>query len=252
MTNITSPVKSQTLAALKNVAACMGLVTRLQNRGPHLPGLGVFHGPSGYGKSYASIYAQNKTRAIRVEVGDSWTRRTFLRAILREGGISEPRGAVADLAEQAIMILGEDPSRPLIIDEADRLVTKNMIELVRELHEHSQAPIVLIGEENLPGKLIASERTHNRVLEWTAAMPCDLEDTKKLADIFLRDLNCSDAFLDNIRRESDGRARRIVVNLSRIAEWARNRGAKAVDAYDADLYTGTPPSRRAATQRRAS
>ena len=191
-------------------------------------------------------------RIKRVEVGDSWTRRTFLRAILREGGISEPRGAVADLAEQAIMILGEDPSRPLIIDEADRLVTKNMIELVRELHEHSQAPIVLIGEENLPGKLIASERTHNRVLEWTAAMPCDLEDTKKLADIFLRDLNCSDVFLDNIRRESDGRARRIVVNLSRIAEWARNRGAKAVDTYDADLYTGTPPSRRAATQRRAS
>jgi len=252
MSNEPSPVKPQSLAALKNVAACMGLVTRLQTRGPHLPGLGVFHGPSGYGKSYASIYAQNKTRAIRVEVGDSWTRASFLKAILREGGVQEPRGTVANLAEQAIMILGEEPNRPLMIDEADRLVTKNMIELVRELHEHSQAPIVLIGEEQLPGKLIASERTHNRVLEWTAAQPCDLEDTRKLAAIFLGGLGVHDEFLDKVRRESDGRARRIVVNLSRIAEWARNKGCKSVDGYDADLYTGTPPARRHANQRRGA
>ncbi|NJL07969.1 MAG: ATP-binding protein, partial [Methylacidiphilales bacterium] len=81
---------------LKNVANFMTLVVRLQDRDPHLPGFGVCHGPSGYGKTYASIYAQNKTRAVRVEVGDTWTRKTLLKALLFELG-EPPRGTVADI-----------------------------------------------------------------------------------------------------------------------------------------------------------
>src|SRR5713226_8046237 len=86
--------------AIKNVARFMAMTERLVERDPHLPGIGVCHGHSGLGKTYASIFAQNKTRAVRVEVGDSWTRRTLLQAILRELG--EPvkvRMAIANLAE---------------------------------------------------------------------------------------------------------------------------------------------------------
>ncbi len=53
-------------AALKNVAWFYAQVMKLRDRKPNLPNIGVMYGPSGYGKSYASIYAQNKTRAIRI------------------------------------------------------------------------------------------------------------------------------------------------------------------------------------------
>ena len=66
--------KSNSHAALQNVRAMMALVYKLQGRRPHLPNIGVMHGPSGYGKSQAAIYAQNKTNAIRVEI--SCTRRS--------------------------------------------------------------------------------------------------------------------------------------------------------------------------------
>lgn len=248
MTTQMRPVKP-TLALLKNVAACLALVETLKARGPHLPGIGVFYGPSGFGKTYAAIYAQNKTGAYRVEVGDSWTRKTLLDNILAELGI-EMRGTIADKSQAAIMALGDDPDRPLIIDEADKLVDKKMIEIVRELHEMSQAPVVLIGEERLPGKLIQSERTHNRVLEWTPAQPCDAEDTDALAALFCGGLTVAPDLLDEIRRQSGGRARRIVVNLNRVVEFARNAGLDTVGAQDfgATFYTGTPPirSRRAA------
>lgn len=234
--------------ALKNVASFMAMVQRLIARDPHLPGIGVCHGPSGYGKTYASIFAQNKTSAIRVEVGDSWTRRTFLQAILRELG--EPvkaRLSIADLSERAIAALGDEPGRPLFVDEADKLCDKNMIEIVRELHEHSGAPVVLIGEEKLPAKLLNVERLHNRVLDWFPAQPCDLDDTRELARAFCPRLSAADEVLDHIRAASGGRARRIVVNLSRAGEAARNKGAKnlTLDLFSVvPLHTGEPPAVR--------
>jgi len=231
--------------AIKNVAAFMVMAQRLIDRDPHLPGLGVCHGPSGLGKSYAAIYLQNKTRALRVEVGDSWTRRSLLIAVLAELQIKpKNRLTVSDMASEAIEALAEEPSRPLIIDEADKLVDKGMIEIVRELHEHSGAPIILIGEEKLPSKLLAVERVHNRVLDWLPAQPCDLEDTQELARAFAPNLTITDDLMDLIRTQSGGRARRIVVNVSRVAEFARNKGLKIIDLArwgNGALFTGEPP-----------
>lgn len=246
MSDATQTVKPPTLAALKNVAGFYTLVSMLQARGPHLPNLGVMHGPSGYGKSYASIYVQNKTGAIRVEVGESWNRKSFVRAILHEGGIAEPRGSTADLVQLAIQLLAEDRNRPLLIDEADKLVDKGLIEIVRELAEHAQVPVLLIGEEELPMKLSRFERVHNRVLSWFGAEPCDLDDCRKLADIFLANVAVSDDLLDDIRLKGDGRARRIVVSLNNAREWARNAGATSIDkaSYRGVVYTGEAPRAR--------
>jgi DNA transposition AAA+ family ATPase len=234
--------------ALKNVAAFMVLATQLIERDPHLPGIGVLSGYSGLGKSYSSIYAQNKTGAVRVEVGDSWTRRTLLLAILKEFGRS-PRGrmAIADLAQEVIAALGDDPRKPLIIDEADKLTDKGMIEIVRELHEFSGAPVLLIGEEKLPSKLLAFERVHNRVLNWTVAQPCDFEDARLLADAFAPKIKIADDLLRTILTQSAGRARRIVVNVAQVGEFAKNKRLDKVDAAawnGRGLYTGEPPQPR--------
>jgi DNA transposition AAA+ family ATPase len=245
MTSQMSAVKGP--VALKNVASFMAMATRLIERDPHLPGIAVCHGPSGFGKTYASIFAQNRTRALRVEVGDSWTRKTLLTAILREHGVAVKRGTIAELAESAIMALGDDSARPLIIDEADKLVDKGMIEIVRELHEHSGAPVILIGEEKLPNKLLTVERLHNRVLDWLPAQPCDLDDTRALASAFAPGLTLGDDILDHIRAQSGGRARRIVVNIARVAEAARNKAAKSFGLKEwgsRPFFTGEPPSPR--------
>jgi DNA transposition AAA+ family ATPase len=225
----------------------MALIEELRSRGPHLPGIGVFHGPSGYGKSYATIYGQNRTRALRVEIGRSWTMRTLCQRILAEASV-QPRGTIADMTGQVIEYLGDDPTRPLIIDEADQLVDRGMIELVREIHEHSQAPVLLVGEETLPAKLQQSERTHNRVLNWVAAQPCDAADTAALITLFCKGLAISSDLAEAIRTRSEGRARRIVVNLAHVAEFARNAGLSTIDlkAYTGPFYTGAPAGRRAA------
>lgn len=234
--------------ALKNVAAFMTMTTRVIERDPNLPGMVVCSGHSGLGKSWASVFAQNKTGAVRVEIGDSWTRRYFLQALLRElGGNPKARAATADLAAEVIGHLGSVPGRPLIIDEADKAVDKGYVDIIRELHEHSGAPVILIGEEKLPAKLLGHERVHNRVLDWMQAQPCDPADTALLARAFAPKITLQADLLDAIREASLGRARRIVVNVSRVAELALNKGLLTVDlkAWGATpFYTGEPPAVR--------
>lgn len=240
-------VNSGGLAALKNVGRFLVLMEMLIDRGPHLPGIGVFYGFSGYGKTYASIYATNKTRALRLEVGDSWTRKKFLECLLAEAGVKHGRMSIADLTTEAIMALGDDFRRPLIIDEADKLADKGMLELVREIQEHSQVPVLLIGEEQLPAKLQKVERVHNRVLEWVPAEPCDFDDAAALASLFSPDLDLSDDLIDQLLKHADGRARRIVVNLNKMNEHARNTNRHAFNAAsfpDDWFYTGQPPRRQ--------
>lgn len=242
-TNVQGPV------ALKNVAAFMAMTVKLMEREPHLPGFGVCHGPSGLGKSYASMFAQIKVKARRIEVGETWTRRTLLRQILKECGETVRKSwSAADLAELAKASLGQDATRPLIVDEADKLVDKNLIEVVRELQSEACIPVILIGEEKLPEKLLTVERMHNRVLHWFPAQPCDLEDTRALARAFIpKEIKLDDDLLEAIRQRAGGRARRIVVNLDRAAELARNGGHKLLNLKicgNFEFYTGEPPQRR--------
>lgn len=231
---------------LKNVAAFLTLTMRLIDRAPHLPGFGVCHGPSGYGKTYASIYAENKTRAVRVEVGESWSRKSFLKALLFELR-AQARGTISDMSDQAKALLGDDPRRPLIIDEADKLVDKGLVELVREIGDVAGCPVILIGEERLPAQLQAHERIHNRVLDWMPAQPCDGDDTAALAAALVPGVQVMPDLLHEICKQSDGRARRIVVNLSRVAETARNRGIKTIDLAtwgSTPFFTSRPPQPR--------
>lgn len=240
---------------LKLVGAFLALATRLIERDPHLPGFGVCHGPSGYGKTQATIAARNATGAIVVEVGDSWSKKILLQRILFELGHQTPRGTVGELALKVSEDLGRDPYRPLIIDEADRLADKGMIEIVRELQEMSQAPVILVGEEELPRKLLKIERVHNRVLDWMPAEPCDLADARLLAQAIAPSVEIADDLLEELRRQSDGRARRIVVNVARIAETARNEGVERYDLAgwgERRLYTGQPPAPRATKLYRAA
>jgi DNA transposition AAA+ family ATPase len=166
-------------AAIRNIMLLDELVTTLLGAAAHLPRIGVFSGPSGFGKSFAAAFAAGEHRAYYVEVRSNWTRRALLLAILRQQGIT-PATTIYDMVDQVAEQLALS-QRPLIVDECDHVVARGLVETVRDVFEQSQAPIVLIGEERLPQKLAAFERFHGRILAWRQAAPCSLEDAKELA-----------------------------------------------------------------------
>ena len=235
------------VAPLKNVAECLSVAQRIIDRPPGVDGLGLFYGPSGYGKSKASQYVQNKTKALYIEVFDFWTRKVLVESLLAELGIDRPRGSIADMMRQILRLLQDDPNRLLIIDEADKLVDKNMIELVRDIYKGARIPVLLVGEEKLPDKLKQYERCENRVTAFGMANPCDLSDAQSLVRIYQRGLTINDDLLGHIITETRGVTSRIVTTLAEVGQWAKARQLSSVDlaTYDGAIFTGRAPRRRA-------
>jgi hypothetical protein len=89
----------------------MQLIEQLQGRAFHLPGLGVFYGPSGYGKTCSAGYGANKAQAYYVEVGASWGASTLVDAIYHEQTGHRIKGTIAVKVAEVIRLLADD-NRP--------------------------------------------------------------------------------------------------------------------------------------------
>ena len=156
------------IANINNLSLVKVAMQRLVGRQDGLPGLGVLYGPSGYGKTTATVAVANHSNAYYVQLRSAWSKKTLLEKVCFEMGIPAPKTTAACL--DAICEQLAASQRPLILDEADYLVSKaGMVELVRDIYEGSQAPVMLVGEEMLPNKLKRFERFHGRVLAWIPA-----------------------------------------------------------------------------------
>ncbi|PVX80022.1 AAA family ATPase [Paraburkholderia unamae] len=234
------------IAQITNLGLCDLAIERALSRSANLPGLVCFYGPSGYGKSMAANYVANARRARYVQAKSVWTKKHFLTAVLFEMGI-KPARTIPEMADQVSEELAAS-GRPLIIDEMDHLVDRNAVELVRDLYESSQAPILMIGEEGLPAKLKKWERMHGRVLAWVPAQPVTLADARQLTSFYCPRVQITDDLLARLVELAHGSVRRVCVNLERIQEESMLAGTDVMDLASwgkRELYTGEAPKRRA-------
>lgn len=234
------------IAEIANLGLCDVALERALSRTHSLPGMVCFYGPSGYGKSMSACWVANARRAYYVQARSVWTKKDTLRAIVHELGVNVSSTATAaalvDVIAEELALTG----RPLIIDEMDHIVTKGSVELIRDIYEASQAPILLIGEEMLPTKLKKFERFHGRVLSWVPAQPVSLDDARRLAPIYSR-VEVTDDLLEEVVKRANGSVRRVAVNLSLISDTALTEGMPLVDLRTwgkRELYSGDAPKRR--------
>lgn len=210
------------VAPLRNVSAMLELVERVQNSEHGLPRFGCFSGFAGYGKSTAATFTANACDAIIVEAKDYWTRRSLCDTLAVELGL-KPKGTVASLAEQIAeqLVRGD---RPLIIDEADHLLKRDMLELVRGIHQSSGVGVIFVGLELFPQNLRKYEQVHSRMLGWVQAQPGNMADLQQLAKIWCPDVELEPDFLKLIFETSRQSIRRMSVGLANARTFAKTRG----------------------------
>ncbi len=233
------------VAGITNVAICHKAIQRAFDREGHLPGMAVFYGPSGFGKSVAACYAANHFDAVYVQCKSTWTRKALLEATLKEMGI-KPGKTLPYMSDQISEELTLS-NRPLIIDEFDYLVDKKQVDVIRDIYESSQGTILLIGEEQLPRKLQRWERFHGRILEFFPAQPVSISDIAQLQNIYTPGIDIEDALIKRIHKAAKGSARRVCVNLDRVRDFAVTDGKQAIsnsDWGDKSFFTGDVPNRR--------
>jgi DNA transposition AAA+ family ATPase len=234
-------------AQIHNLELVRIAAERLASRNAALPGIAVLYGPAGYGKTTAALAVANENRSYFVQMRSAWGRKALLEKVLIEMAI-KPLGTIPQMLDQVCAQLGSS-GRMLILDEFD-YCTKNdsMIELVRDIYEGSQATLLLLGEEQLPGKLKRWERFHSRVLSWIPAQPISVADAAQLAPIYCPGVAVASDMLQHLVDISGGSVRRVSVNLNGIADAAAVEGWAEVALADwgnRPLYTGEAPRRGA-------
>jgi DNA transposition AAA+ family ATPase len=234
-------------APLQNVRLFHELVHRVKDAPTHLPNWGVFYGMSGNGKTTAASHAALSTHALYLECGSTWSTGTLVDSIMHELNMAHVKGAVAKRVIEIIRVLADDPV-PLIFDEADHLVKKSLVDVIREITDKSKAPVILIGEQHLPEKLSQFERAHNRVLDWVEAVPCTFKDAKELLKLYAGSVEIADDLLRKILVDTAGCTRRIVTNIDRVRNFATTRGFTKINladyAKEVEIYRGVPQRAR--------
>lgn len=216
------------LAQLTNMALALRTYLDCQEAGPGEPRIGVLHGPSGYGKTVSMGFTAQRADAAYLEAKSVWTQRSLLLAIAEELGIRNLAKTAPELLNQIIEQLNREP-RGLIIDEADHIVRKQHIEILRDIHDATRVPVLLVGEEALPEKLKRWERFHNRILVATPAQPATEEDARKLRDHYCPRVVMADDLVKQIVLSCRGVTRRIVVCLKNAERIAAEAGATEID-----------------------
>lgn len=241
-----SAVSVTKIFPLTNVGLLSGAVTRAQARPVGLPGLVAMYGPSGYGKSAAAAFAANQHRAYYTECRDTWSKKAFLTAILRDMSVL-PGRTLSEMVDQIAVQLSTS-RRPLIVDDVQYLLDKATANVLTDIYNASQGTIILIGEERVPSSLQRLERLHNRVLEWVPAQPATLDDIRQLAHESYPNLKFADDLLEDLQQATRGCLRRIAVNLHRVQSEA---AAVMLDSINLNAwgkrtwFTGEAPIRRA-------
>ena len=233
------------IAPLANIGVMESALHRLANRQPGDPGMFVICGHSGLGKSMAAAWAKARHRAYYLQLDDYVNRKGFLIDLHRVMGMEIPKGTAKDLLDSAATQLAA-ARRPLILDEFDFIVDKEMVMAVFSLYEKSRASIILIGEEKLPAKLARWEKFDGRVLDTLFAEPVSLADARLLAQHKYPNFNFSDDLLQHLVDIAKRSVRRVNNNLGLIFNEGNSLGWDGCD-----LATwGNRPLQQAGVKRR--
>lgn len=213
------------LAPLQNVALLMDMAEQITTRGP---GIGLFFGEHGAGKTSATTLVANEYGATVVQAKETWVLSDMLNEIGTELGIRDLRGTgFAKIKKIAEVLLLTDGM--LLIDDAQYLRKGKMMGAARDIFETCHSPLILVGEPALEASVTHYPNIYDRVLVSTETVPCSLADARALATIYAERVDIPDDILGDLVEATGGSARKLRINFERIQAAAQGRGTRIVD-----------------------
>lgn len=146
-----APVKRKKRSAIVQTADAGGVMAVCQSSQDYM-GLGVITGRSGFGKSYSLKYYAKSPRCAYVECNESMNARDLVKAIEKALSLPHISGSIDDRLDNIKDFFNMNDGYLLIIDEADKLITKytqKKAEILRNIYDQSDMGLVLAGEMTL-------------------------------------------------------------------------------------------------------
>ncbi len=127
----------------KNVKKFVALMEEVKQLPANIPKIVLVFGEYGLGKSETIKWWTFKNDCIYVRANQGMTSRWLLSEIAEELG-EEPYWHTQETFELIENYLRQNP-KIIIVDEIDYLIEKHTVETLRDLHDRTGCPIVLVG-----------------------------------------------------------------------------------------------------------
>ena len=210
----------------RNVKNFIGLMNNLIDKSNEVPKMGLIYGDPGLGKTQTAVWWATNNDAVYVRAQNKMTCRWLLEKIVYELGES-PSRKMADLIEQCITHLRLKP-QIIIIDEVDYLINRHrIVETLRDLHDLTGVPIVLIGMQEAKTKLGKYRHLYDRISEIIEFKPFSKDDldviVEELSEIKITD-EAKEIFFEKINR-----FRQVIKGISLLENLAKTNGLNKID-----------------------
>lgn len=136
----------------RDAASVIGLCSSCQED----MGLGIVVGKSGFGKTHALKHYAKLSRVAYVECDDIMSSRDLVEAIEKALGIPQAYGTIWKRVNGIREFFNVNQGYLLIIDEADKLISKytqKKMEILRAIFDQSDVGIVIAGEPKLEAQI---------------------------------------------------------------------------------------------------
>ena len=167
-------------------------------------GLGIIVGKSGYGKTYTLKYYAKMNRVAYIECDDTMSSRDLVEAIERSLGIPQTYGTIWKRVNGIRDFFTINEGYLLIIDEADKLISKytqKKMEILRAIFDQSDVGMVIAGEPKLESQIKSYlTRFANRVDFYT----CFKGLTRKEVETYLKDYEVEDEAMEELVHRANG------------------------------------------------
>lgn len=139
-------------------------IAALINRDSSLPGLGLWYGRWGLGKSSVANWIYSMLPVFYIVVERLWRPRRLLEEFCDILNLGSPQYRLDRLSDQVAEGLRKW-NQPFLIDEADYLLKNSvMLDVLRDLHDKTGNPFILIGMEKLHSDLQRFGQFFSRIL----------------------------------------------------------------------------------------
>lgn len=170
----------KTFVKTKNVKNFVSLMEELKTLPPNIPKIALVYGEYGLGKSETIKWWTFRNDCIYVRANQGMTTRWLLAEIAEELNIDSYWHIDETFNEVEKAIL-QNP-KTIIIDEVDYLIDKKSIETLRDMHDRTGCPMVLVGMANINIKLSKYPHLIDRVYKKYEFQKYTPDDIKQILE----------------------------------------------------------------------
>jgi len=207
-------------------------VDNLLKRQETIPGMMLVFGEPGTGKTRTALWWKlrngNEERRIPyVRATRIMSPRALLEQIVYELG-ETPAWKTSDILTQVKEHLLANP-RPLIVDEVDYLCRDGVVEVLRDIHDLTDVPVIMIGMAEADKKLMRFRHLYDRISVIVPFQLLDADDIRQLAKE-LCEVEFDDTAISWIREHSGGKLRKVATLFYKAERLARGSKLEVVTA----------------------